>query len=164
LGVEAKELAAYVDSVQFCLSKGLSAPVGSLLAGKADFIEKARKKRKMLGGGMRQAGVLAAAGLVALKTMVQRLAEDHANAKALAEGLAAIPGVEINPNEVMTNILVVDVAGTGLTPAEASFKLKERGILANPFGPTTLRFVTHKDVSREDIATTIQAAAEAWQR
>jgi threonine aldolase len=107
LGVEVKTIAQYADSVTFCLSKGLSAPIGSVICGSKDFIAEARRKRKMLGGGMRQAGVLAAAGIVALEKMIDRLAEDHANARHLAEGLADMPGVAIDLDRVQTNISIL---------------------------------------------------------
>jgi threonine aldolase len=136
------------DSVMFCLSKGLGAPVGSLLAGSRDFIEDARQVRKMLGGGMRQAGVLAAAGLVALNEGPGRLHVDHENARFLAEALAPLRGVKIDPAQVVTNILIADVAGTGLGAAEISKRLMQRGILADPSGPLSLRMVTHRDVDR----------------
>jgi threonine aldolase len=118
LGVSARELAAEADSVCFCLSKGLAAPVGSVICGGREFIGRARRARKLLGGGMRQAGVIAAAGMVAMDEMVDRLAEDHAHARKLAEGLAAIPGISIDPARVRTNIVYFDVTKPGLTAAE----------------------------------------------
>jgi len=144
------ELTKWCDSVMFCLSKGLGAPVGSMLAGSSDFIARARKYRKMLGGGMRQAGILAAAGLIALRS-VNRLAEDHANARLLAEKLAVIPGIKIDLDRVQTNIVVADISGTGMTAVEYVGVLRERGVLAVPFGPSLVRLVTHRDVSREDL-------------
>lgn len=160
LGVPAAEIASYFDSVMFCLSKGLAAPVGSLLVGSKEWIARARKWRKMVGGGMRQAGILAAAGIVALEQMVDRLAEDHANAKYLAAGLAEISGLKINPEEVETNIVRLDVAGTGMTGEEFCAELKLRGILASPFGPTIVRLVTHKDVSRADMEKTLSVISQ----
>ncbi len=158
LGVDPVELTAPADSVMFCLSKGLCAPVGSLLAGTAEFIAEARRNRKMLGGGMRQAGVLAAAGLVALETMVDRLAEDHANAQALAQGLAELPGLEVDAESVQTNMVYV---GTGLAPAAGLVEaLKARGVLINAVGAGRVRFVTHKDVDREAVARVLTAASE----
>ncbi|MDA8442099.1 MAG: low-specificity L-threonine aldolase [Peptococcaceae bacterium] len=150
LGVEAPELADKCDSVMFCLSKGLGAPVGSLLVGDSDFIAQARKWRKMLGGGMRQAGVIAAAGLIALEQMRERLAEDHDHAKLLAAGLAAIPKLTLDLANVQTNIVVVKLDPSLSTPAILA-ELAQNGVLASDFGPDLLRFVTHKDVSRQDI-------------
>jgi threonine aldolase len=147
LGVAAAELTADVDSVTFCLSKGLSAPVGSLVCGAADFIARARKARKSLGGGMRQAGVIAAAGIVALETMIERLAEDHANAKLLAEGLAGVPGVRIDPGRVQTNIVVLAV-DDGVRFQQ---RLREAGVLTTAFGPARVRMVTHYGIGRAEI-------------
>ncbi len=144
------EITKKFDSVMFCLSKGLAAPVGSILLGSKAFIEKARIYRKALGGGMRQAGVLAAAGLIALEKMPARLGEDHANAKLLAEGLAQVPGIQIDPAKVVTNILVFDISRTGMNTAEFSRKLGAKNVLANGINPEQMRFVTHMDVSRED--------------
>jgi threonine aldolase len=132
----------------FCLSKGLGAPVGSLLVGSRQFIDEARKVRKALGGGMRQAGVLAAPGLIALEKHPARLHIDHENARYLAEGLARIPGIKIDPAKAPTNILVFDIEGTGMTSAEFSRKLAECKVLANGVNAETMRFVTHMDVDR----------------
>ncbi len=142
------ELTRQFDSVMFCLSKGLGAPVGSMLVGSKAFIEDARLVRKMLGGGMRQAGVLAAAGLVALEESPKRLHIDHENARFLAEGLHEIPGINIDPAKVQSNILFLEVSATGLTSFEISKRLAARGVLANGSSPTTLRMVTHCDVDR----------------
>ena len=150
LGKTVASLARPADSVMFCLSKGLGAPVGSMLLGTRAFIDEARVIRKMLGGGMRQAGVLAAAGLIALEESPKRLDEDHANAKLLAEGLAALPGVKIDPEKVVTNIVIFDVAGTGMSADAICMRLKEQGVLASGFG-SSIRMVTHYDVSRSDI-------------
>ncbi|MGH7970616.1 MAG: threonine aldolase family protein, partial [Limisphaerales bacterium] len=136
------------DSIMFCLSKGLGAPVGSMLAGSKAFIEEARLVRKMLGGGMRQAGVLAAAGLVALDESPKLLHVDHENARFLAEGLAEIPGVKIDPTKVRTNILFCNLSESGLTPQEVSNRLAAHRVLVNCSGPTSLRLVTHFDVDR----------------
>ena len=144
------------DSVQFCLSKALGAPVGSMLLGKKDFIDEARVWRKRLGGGMRQVGILAAAGLVALEETPKILHIDHENARLLAEGLANLKGVSIDAEKVVTNIVIFDVAKTSKTPAEICARLRERGILANGFG-SAIRMVTHYDVSAEDIKTTLNA-------
>lgn len=143
------ELAEGADTVMFCLSKGLGAPVGSLLAGTREAIAEARLYRKRLGGGMRQAGVLAAAGLVALEETPPRLAEDHQKARELARLINEIPGVSI-PHRVETNIVIVDLAGTGVPAALVSSELRARGVLINPVGPSRLRLVTHYDVTRHD--------------
>jgi len=148
LGRSVVELTRKTDSVMFCLSKGLGAPVGSVLVGSRAFIAEARHVRKMLGGGMRQAGVLAAAGLVALEETPPKLHIDHENAKFLAAGLAEIPGIGIDPPKVVTNILIFDVAGTGLAADEISRRLATRGVLANATSPTSIRMVTHYDVDR----------------
>ena len=148
-------LARPADSVMFCLSKGLGAPVGSMLLGTRAFIDEGRAVRKILGGGMRQAGVLAAAGLIALEESPKGLAEDHANAKRLAEGLAELPGVKIDPEKVVTNIVIFDVADTGQTADAICVQLRERGVLMSGFG-TAIRAVTHYDVSRADIETALQ--------
>ncbi|MBP1947862.1 low-specificity L-threonine aldolase [Virgibacillus litoralis] len=153
-GIDVKEFAAYTDTVQFCLSKGLGAPVGSIIAGSTDFIKKARKWRKRLGGGLRQAGIIAAPGLVALRTMVDRLAEDHENAQLLADGLKEVSGLTIE-NNVDTNIVLVYTEDAGLRAEQFLEMLKESGILAVPFGPYTVRFVTHFDVSKEEIRSVI---------
>jgi threonine aldolase len=156
LGRPVAELTHGFDSIMFCFSKGLGAPVGSMLVGSRNFIEDARIARKMLGGGMRQAGVLAAAALVALEESPKRLHIDHANAKVLAEGLAAIPGVKIDPAKVVTNILLLNVAGTGLTSFDLSRRLAEHGVLANGVTPDSMRIVTHCDVDREDCGRALQ--------
>jgi threonine aldolase len=146
-----REITAKFDSVQFCVSKGLGAPVGSLLVGTRDFIEKARVYRKVFGGGMRQVGVLAAAGLIALEKGPLRLEEDHRNARHLAEGLAAIPGVKIDPSKVQTNILVFDVSGTGIDAHDIAKNLAAEGVLAGAFSDTVMRMCTHLDVNRAQI-------------
>lgn len=144
------ELTGKFDSVMFCLSKGLGSPVGSMLVGSKAFIEEARLVRKMLGGGMRQAGVLASAGLVALEESPKRLHVDHENAKFLAEELAGIPGVRIDPAKVTTNILFFDVSASGLSAQEVSKRLAAQGVLANASSSTDIRVVTHYDVDRAD--------------
>ncbi|HEV2247778.1 MAG TPA: GntG family PLP-dependent aldolase [Terriglobia bacterium] len=148
LGCSVVELTRKFDSVMFCLSKGLGAPVGSMVVGSKDFIEEARLVRKMLGGGMRQAGILAAAGLVALEESPRRLYIDHENARFLAEGLAEIPGVKIDPAKVTTNILFFDMSASGLTAREVSTRLAAHRVLANPTSASTIRMVTHFDVDR----------------
>ncbi|WP_027408853.1 low-specificity L-threonine aldolase [Anoxybacteroides tepidamans] len=156
LGVPVTEFTQYVDTVQVCLSKGLSAPVGSVLAGSKSFIKEARKWRKRLGGGLRQAGVLAAPGIIALEKMVDRLAEDHANARQLAEGLAAVPGLHVDVAGVETNIVLCDIKGTGLSNKEFLTRLKEAGILAVPFDEGVIRFVTHREVTSDMVQTAIE--------
>ncbi|ASN04799.1 low-specificity L-threonine aldolase [Virgibacillus necropolis] len=153
--VDVKTYAAQTDTVQFCLSKGLGAPVGSIIAGSEDFIKKARKWRKRLGGGLRQAGIIAAPGIVALKTMVDRLVEDHENAKFLASGLQEIKGLSIE-NNVDTNIILVNTKEAGLSSKEFLIKLKQEGILGVSFGPNTVRFTTHFDVTREEIKSVME--------
>jgi len=157
-GVPMQDCAAHADTVQFCFSKGLAAPVGSMVVGPRAVIERARKYRKMLGGGMRQAGILAAAALVALETMVDRLAEDHANARLLAEGLAAIPGIEIDLKRVQTNIVIFAVRSERADAAALVRGLATRGVLAHQISPDSIRLVTHKDVTREDILAALAAA------
>ncbi len=150
LGVDVKDLVGPADSVTFCLSKGLSAPVGSVVCGSREFIEAARRARKVLGGGMRQAGVIAAAGIVALTDMVYRLAEDHANARRLAEGLAHIPGIEVDLNRVHTNIVYFDVVGD-VSAAEVVERAKAGGVLVLATGPRRIRAVTHYGIEADDI-------------
>jgi threonine aldolase len=151
MGVPAKEVAAQADSVTFCLSKGLGAPVGSVVTGSRGFVDKARRARKMLGGGMRQAGVIAAAGIVALETMVERLRDDHENARRLAEGLARLPGIEIDPDRVQTNIVIFDMVRTDLDAPGLVLKLAGHGVKCFAVSPHRIRMVTHKDVDRTGI-------------
>ena len=145
------QLTKEFDSVMFCLSKALGAPVGSMLVGSRDFIDKAHHFRKLLGGGMRQVGVLAAAGLVALEETPALLPRDHENARYIAEGLAKIKGISIDPRKVVTNIVVFDVHGTGRTAQQLCADLAKCRVLAGPFGPYTIRMVTHYDVDRPAI-------------
>ena len=151
LGVPAAKLAADADSVSFCLSKGLAAPVGSVVCGNRDFIAEARRARKILGGGMRQAGVLAAAGIVALNEMVDRLADDHANARKLAEGLAGMPGVSIDPEQIHTNIVYFEVNRKDTTVEGLVKRLGDSGARMLPVGPGRIRAVTHYHISADDI-------------
>jgi len=148
LGTTAAALSAKFDSVMFCLSKGLGAPVGSMLVGSREFIREARKVRKALGGGMRQAGILAAAGLVALDSHLERLAEDHANARFLAEALVQLPGLSVDLETVETNIIICNVSGTGLAASAFCRKLAEQGVLTGSAGADMVRVVTHMDVDR----------------
>ena len=151
LGVDPKDLAADVDSVSFCLSKGLAAPVGSVICGTADFIKTARRARKVIGGGMRQAGVVAAAGIISLQDMVERLADDHANAKKLAMGLSDMPGISIDPDQIKTNIIFFDTTREGMTPADFVLQIEADGIRMLPVGPHRVRAVTHYHITSEDI-------------
>jgi threonine aldolase len=160
LGKSVAEITRKCDSVMFCLSKGLCAPVGSMLVGSRDFIEKARIGRKLLGGGMRQAGVLAAAGLLALEEMPKHLACDHNNARHLAEGLARIKGITLDPKKVVTNILIFDVRGTGRTAADLCAELAKRQVLCNPTAKYSVRMVTHHDVDRAGIDRALAAMSE----
>lgn len=161
LGVEVKALTAPFDSVQFCISKGLCAPVGSLLCGSREFIERARKVRKMMGGGMRQAGILAAAGLVAFDEILPLLPEDHRKARVLGERLAEIPGFEVDLDSLQTNIVMMrcrkphDGARIGET-------LKSRGILCHVISPEQIRFVTHHDISEGDLDQALEAIREPF--
>ncbi len=157
LNTTVAEIARPFDSVMFCLSKGLGAPIGSMILGPREFITEARSWRKRLGGGMRQVGILAAAGMIALEESPHVLPTDHANAKHLAAGVAELRGVAIDPEAVQTNIVIFDVAGTGKTTAEISQALREHGVLANGINPREMRMVTHYNVSRAAIEETLQA-------
>jgi threonine aldolase len=157
---EVVEFTRPVDSVTFCVSKGLAAPVGSLVCGGREFIARARRWRKMLGGGMRQVGVLAAAGLVALEKMVDRLEEDHANAGRLAEGLAVLPGIRIDLSKVQSNIVIFHLDRPGGTERLVT-ECAARKVKIHQIGPASIRCVTHKDVDREDIDRALDALREA---
>jgi len=161
LGLAVSELAAPVDTIMFCLSKALGAPAGSMLAGPKELIAKGRLYRKRLGGGMRQVGVLASAGLIALEETPKRLFDDHCNARFLADGLSRILGVAIDPQRVATNIIVFDVSGTGRTGPEISRRLKERGVLINAINERLMRAVTHYDVDRAACTEALAKLAEA---
>jgi threonine aldolase len=157
LGVRVQEIVAPVDTVMFCLSKALGAPVGSMLAGTREDMARARLYRKRLGGGMRQAGVLAAAGMIALEDHPRLLVKDHANARFLAEALAKFPGITIDPGKVETNILIFDVSRTGLSTTEFSARLKSCGILINGINDREMRIVTHYDVDRAGCEQALEA-------
>ena len=159
LGMPVREIAAPADTVMFCLSKALGAPAGSILAGPAALMAKGRLYRKRLGGGMRQVGVLAAACLIAMEDSPAKLDGDHRNAKFLADGLARIPGVQIDPQKVATNIVVFDVLETGRAPAELSTQLRRRGVLMNAINERQMRAVTHYDITREDCAQALDAVS-----
>jgi threonine aldolase len=147
------EMTRNFDSVQFCLSKGLGAPVGSVIVGSREFIERCRPIRKMLGGGMRQAGVLAAAGLIALEYGPTRLQDDHDNAQVLAKRLAAIPGIALDPSKVRTNIIIFSVKPSGLSSSEFLSQIATQGVLAVPVDAHRVRMVTHLDVARSEVET-----------
>ena len=163
-GVPVDRIVRNVDSVMFCLSKGLGAPVGSLLAGTRQDIDQARLYRKRLGGGMRQAGILAAAGLVALADVPERLVSDHANARLLAERLADLPQLSVDSSRVQTNIVIFGIEKLGCSTNEFSGELKRRGVLANGVSSTHMRLVTHRDVTRADCEQAIEAISEAVYR
>lgn len=157
------EFARRADSVQVCLSKGLSAPIGSILAGSRDFIYRARKWRKALGGGMRQVGVLAAPGLIALTQMVDRLQDDHDRAKRLASALSQMPGMSMNPDHVETNIVLADITKLRCSPEEFLHDLANVGVLASNFGDGLIRFVTHLGIEDDDIEQAIMAIHQVVQ-
>jgi threonine aldolase len=157
LGVSPGRLLKHADSVSACLSKGLAAPVGSVVAGDNEFILRARRMRKQVGGGMRQAGVIAAAGLISLMEMVDRLAEDHANAKLLAEGLASIDGIAVEPDSIQTNLVYFEVTREGMTDREVATGLKANGVLLDGKGYQIMRAVTHNDVTTSDIEQALDA-------
>jgi threonine aldolase len=157
LDVDVKELTGPVDSVSFCLSKGLSAPVGSVVCSSSEFISEARRNRKVLGGGMRQCGIIAAAGITALEQMVERLKEDHANALRLAEGISQIPGLSIDLENIHTNIVYFDLENERLTAESLVKKLADRGVKILSLGPASLRAVTHYGITADDIDVTLNA-------
>jgi threonine aldolase len=158
LGSSVVELTRSCDTVMFTLSKGLGAPAGSVLLGSKGFIDEARVWRKRFGGGMRQIGILAAAGLIALEEGPGQLQQDHENARRLAEGLSRIPGISLDLERVVTNIVIFDIAGTGRPADQINGSLDEKGVRAIGFG-SMIRMVTHRDVNAEDIETTLSAMA-----
>jgi threonine aldolase len=159
LDVDVQALVRGCDSVNFCLSKGLGAPVGSVVVGSAPFIHEARRARKLVGGGMRQAGVIAAAGIVALTETVDRLVEDHANARRLAEGIAGLPGIVLDPATVQTNIVIFALERPGLSPQQLAAQLAERGVWLFAIGGQRLRAVTNYHVTSQDVERAIDAFA-----
>jgi threonine aldolase len=160
LNVDVKEITRYADSVTFCLSKGLCAPVGSMLCGSKEFISKAHRFRKMFGGGMRQAGIIAAPGIIAIEEMSKRLGEDHENAKILGEGISQIPGLSINPETVQTNMVFFKVKNaTGLVKS-----LEEKGILCWDLSPEEIRMVIHYYITREDVLYTLDVLKSVMQK
>jgi threonine aldolase len=160
LDLPASELAREADSLMFCLTKGLACPVGSLVVGDRDFIREARRNRKLVGGGMRQAGVFAAAGIVALREMVDRLAEDHRNACRLAEGLADVPGIEVDPAAVATNIVFFHLTAA-LTPQELSARLRSQGVVIGDGPARRIRLVTHYGIEAADVERALLAFQRA---
>jgi len=160
LGENVAEMTKKFDSIQFCFSKGLGAPIGSMIVGSRDFIEHGRVLRKILGGGMRQVGVLAAAALVALEEGPKRLHVDHENAQLLAQGLAQIPGIGVQPDKVQTNIVLYDVGATGLGSTQFLKRLAERQVLGGPVDARRVRMVTHLDVDRNDIEQALRIIGE----
>lgn len=161
LGIPVEQLARDSDTVQFCLSKGLSAPVGSLVTGSKEFIAEARRRRKMVGGGMRQAGVLAAAGIVALETMVERLAEDHTNAKYLAENLAGLLGIDLDPESIKTNMVFFGLNLNGVTAQEFAGRVRREGVLIQPRSAHSLRAALHYGIERGDVDYALSAINRA---
>jgi len=164
LDVPAATIAQHTDSVCFCVSKGLSAPVGSVLCGSRDFIERARPFRRMVGGNLRQAGSIAAAGIVGLETMIERLAEDHATARQLARGLHDVDASLVNPDDIETNIVRVSLHASGRSAEQWAEEFKARGVAVSPGDPLSLRFVTHRHISNADVDTAVAACREIWQR
>lgn len=164
LGVSADRIAAYADSVCFCVSKGLSAPVGSLLCGSHAFIERARHFRRMLGGAMRQSGVVAAAGIVALESMIDRLADDHAHARLLAEGLQQIDPSLVDASGIETNIVRVEIAASGRSARQWVEALAGEGVAVGDYGRSQLRFVTHRHIGRAEVEHTIAAVRRIWEQ
>lgn len=155
LKVDVKEFTKHVDNLMFCLSKGLSCPVGSIVVGNQEFIEKARKTRKILGGGMRQAGIIAAPGIIALEKMIDRLEEDHKNARLLAEGIAKVDGLAINLGIVQTNMVHFDVGELGISANQFISELEENGVLALTLAKNKIRMVTHRGIESEHIEKTL---------
>lgn len=160
LGVNVNDITKYCDSVMFCLSKGLCAPVGSMLAGDREFIDRARKGRKLMGGGLRQAGILAAAGLIALKKMTSRLKEDHENARILAEKLSCIPGITVNMEDVQINMVFFDMSKTAFETSKLVAGMLKRGIKINDAENGIMRFVTNYWVTRDDIDFVVNSMKE----
>jgi threonine aldolase len=155
--VDVKEFTKYVDNMMFCLSKGLSCPIGSLVVGSQEFVDKARKMRKILGGGMRQAGVIAAPGIIALEKMIDRLEEDHKNAKFMAERLSKIEGISVNLKIVQTNIFNFNISDLGVTSTDFVTKLKNHGVLLLTRDRNNIRVVTHRGIEKEHIESALDA-------
>jgi threonine aldolase len=157
--VKPKELVKHVDNLMFCLSKGLCCPVGSVIVGSREFIKKARKVRKVLGGGMRQAGIIAAAGIVALEKMVERLEEDHKNARRLAEGISKVEGIRVDLARVQTNMVFLDIRGLKTSDEVILSKLNKEGIRASTLAKNRLRLVTHMGIEQEHVDKAIDVFA-----
>lgn len=164
LGVDAAKIAAYADSVCFCVSKGLSAPVGSLLCGTRAFVDRARHFRRMLGGAMRQSGIVAAAGIVALETMVERLREDHDNARRLAQGFQAIDRSLVDAGGIETNIVRVDISGSGWSARQWVKALEADGVGTSEYGRSQLRFVTHRHIGSAEVDAAVAAVRRVWEQ
>jgi threonine aldolase len=164
LGVTADKIAAHADTVCFCVSKGLSAPVGSLICGSSAFIERARHFRRMLGGAMRQSGVVAAAGIVALETMIERLRDDHANARLLAEGFHQVDPSLVDPATIETNIVRVDLSASGRSAKRWVEDLAAEGVATSDYGRTQLRFVTHRHIGPVEVEQAVAAVRRVWER
>jgi threonine aldolase len=158
-GAAVLEFAAEVDAMMFCLSKGLGAPIGSVLCGPGDFVKEARRTKTLLGGAWRQAGIMAAAGLIALEEGPKRLHEDHANARRLADAIASVTPAAVDPAAIETNMVFVDTKAIGVPPVEMRDRLRGQGVLATLVAGK-IRMVTHQDVSPDDV----EAAAAAWRR
>jgi len=156
--IDVRELTRYVDTLMFCLSKGLSAPVGSLVVGSRSLVDRARRYRKMLGGGMRQAGIIAALGIVAIEKMIDRLKDDHENAQLLARGLLKIDGISLDLDHIQTNIVRYDVSGLGIAAIEWAARLRDLGVKAGAQEAGRVRMVTHRGIEKEDIEYTLEAA------
>jgi threonine aldolase len=157
MGLDVKQFTRHVDNLMFCLSKGLSCPVGSLVVGDREFVARARKNRKVLGGGMRQAGIIAAPGIVALENMVDRLAEDHVNARRLAEGIAKVDGLSVDLKHVQTNMVLFDVGGLGVDDARFLSELRDGGVLGVAVAKGKIRLVTHRGIEREHVEKALDA-------
>jgi len=156
--IDVRELTRYVDTLMFCLSKGLSAPVGSLVVGSRSLVDSARRYRKMLGGGMRQAGIIAAPGIIAIEKMIDRLKDDHENAKLLARGLSKIDGISLDLDYIQTNIVRYDVSGLGIAAIEWAARLRDLGVKAGAQEAGRVRMVTHRGIDKEDIEYTLEVA------
>ena len=154
--IDVRELTRYVDTLMFCLSKGLSAPVGSLVVGSRSLVDRARRYRKMLGGGMRQAGIIAAPGIIAIEKMIDRLKDDHENAKRLARGLSKINGISLDLDHIQTNIVRYDVSGLGIAAIEWTARLRDLGVKAGAQEAGSVRMVTHRGIEKEDIEYTLE--------
>ncbi len=156
--IDVRELTRYVDTLMFCLSKGLSAPVGSLVVGSRSLVDRARRYRKMFGGGMRQAGIIAAPGIIAIEKMIDRLKDDHENAKLLARGLSKIDGISLDLDHIQTNIVRYDVSGLGIAAIEWVARLRDLGVKAGAQEAGSVRMVTHRGIEKEDIECTLEIA------